>query len=234
MSPELKIKPSGLAFVYYSCTNAKGICKRVYVPEKDLLKPIYEVLERFETITEEAQNDLVTEIRKNTEAEIAFHRVQIDRVRNDYENLRIKDARLLELLLDQSITKDIYDKKHQEYQDQMQILEIELSELRKADFDYQTTIATVISVARRAKTIFDDSSEPARKRAFLNMLLQNPTVNGKKLDFTIASPFNLVLELADRPNLLAWQGAFRTYNWGLAIGDLETTTKEVNHLLSLV
>ena len=100
------------------------------------------------------------------------------------------------------ITKDIYDKKHQEYQDQIQVLEIEMSEHQKADYDYQTTVATVLSVARRAKTVFDNSSEPARKRAFLNYILQNPTVNGKKLDFTLASPFNLVLELADSPNWL--------------------------------
>ncbi len=87
----------------------------------------------------------------------------------------------------------------------MQTLEIELSEHRKADYDYQTTVATVISVARRAKTIFENSSEPAEKRAFLNYILQNPTVNGKKLYFSIASPFNLVLELASSPNWLPGQ-----------------------------
>lgn len=105
------------------------------------------------------------------------------------------------------ITKDIYDKKHQEYQDQIQVLEIEMSEHSKADYDYQTTVATVLSVARRAKTIFDNSSEPARKRAFLNYILQNPTVDGKKLEFAIASPFNLVLKLADNPNWLRRQGS---------------------------
>lgn len=84
----------------------------------------------------------------------------------------------------------------------MQLLEIEMSEHSKADYEYQNTVATVISVARRVKTIFDNSSEPARKRQFLNYILQNPTVNGKKLYFTIASPFNLVLELASSPNWL--------------------------------
>jgi site-specific DNA recombinase len=206
MSAEVKTKPSGKTFVYYSCTNAKGICKRIYVPEKTLLEPIYDVLERFESITEEVQNDLVDELRKSTEAEVVFHKAQINRVRSEYDNLKVKDDRLLEAFLDQSITKDIYDKKHQEYQDQIQVLEIELSEHRKADYDYQTTVATVISVARRAKPIFENSSEPAEKRAFLNYLLQNPTVNGKKLDFTLASPFNLVLQLADNPNWLrTWE-----------------------------
>jgi len=92
-------------------------------------------------------------------------------------------------------------------------LEIELSEHRKADYDYQTTVATVISVARRAKTIFENSSDVAGKRAFLNYILQNPTVKEKKLCFTIASPFNLVLELADSPNWLPLVDKFRTLNW---------------------
>jgi len=60
------------------------------------------------------------------------------------------------------------------------------------------TISKVISLARRAKTIFE-SSETTEKRAFLNYLIQNPVVNEKKLYFAIASPFNLVLELAINP-----------------------------------
>ncbi|MDP3710519.1 MAG: hypothetical protein Q8R29_02215 [bacterium] len=77
-------------------------------------------------------------------------------------------------------------------------MNIELEEHTEADYDYQTTVASVLSVARRAKTIFE-SSELHEKRAFLNYLLQNPTVNEKTLGFTLRSPFNLVLELADSP-----------------------------------
>ncbi len=110
------------------------------------------------------------------------------------------------------ITKDVYDKKHQEYHDKIQLLNIELEEHTKADYDYQTTVATVLSVARRAKSIFE-SSEPHEKRAFLNYLLQNPIVNGKKLEFTLRSPFNLVLELTDSPTWLRVLDEFRTLNW---------------------
>lgn len=51
---------------------------------------------------------------------------------------------------DTSITKDVYDTKHQEYNDKIQRLNIELEEHSKADYDYQTTVASVLSVARRA------------------------------------------------------------------------------------
>jgi hypothetical protein len=48
------------------------------------------------------------------------------------------------------------------------------------------------------KDIFE-SSEPMEKRAFLNFLLQNPTVSGKKLEFTLRKPFNYIHELALNP-----------------------------------
>ena len=34
--------------------------------------------------------------------------------------------------------------------------------------------------------------------------------------------------------LLAWQAEFRTFDWGRAIGDLETMKREIEHLLFLV
>ena len=202
-SPERHQKKKGGAVnIYYSCTNAKKICKRVYVNEKDLLKPIHKVLDKFSTISEDVQNRLVEELRKNVEAEVEFHHNQLQRIETDYRKLKIKDDRLLEAYLDESITKEIYDKKHQQYADQMQRLNMEKEEHRNADYEYHTTVATLINVARRASDIFEKCSEPIEKRAFLNYLLQNPSVQGKKLYFSIASPFNLVLDLVDCPDLL--------------------------------
>jgi hypothetical protein len=112
-------------------------------------------------------------------------------------------------------------------------LNIELEEHTKADHEYYIHISTVFNLARRIKQIFE-SSEPAEKRAILNYLLQNPTVLAKNLEFTLRKPYNLILELSGCPDWLAWQDGFRTYNWMNAVGDLETTTKEITHLLSLL
>ncbi len=200
MTPEIKKEK----FVYYSCTNAKRICKRVYIPEKTLLEPILDVLRRFEGISEETQNLLVAELRRNTESEVSFHKAQITRIRNEYEKLKQKDDRLLEVYLDREITKDVYDTKHEDYNSKLNLLNLELEEHTKGDYDYQTTVASVFSIARRSMQIFE-SSEVDEKRQFINYLIQNPTVSGKKLDFTIASPFNLVLELSSRPMLLGYK-----------------------------
>lgn len=82
ITSEVKIKKSGLVFIYYSCTNSKGTAKQ-HVPEKELLKPIYDVLDRFESFTEGPPPE--HQLREGTEAEVAFHKAQENRIRTQYE-----------------------------------------------------------------------------------------------------------------------------------------------------
>lgn len=200
MSPE---KKKG-KYIYYACTNAKHICTRIYVPEKDLLKPILSVFEAFASIPEEVEQRLTEELRINNESEVIYHKKELARIRVEYDRVQTRIDGLLNLLLDKSITKDEYDKKLQQFKDEQYRLDLEAEEHTKADHDFKLTLSRVFSISRRASNIFT-RSEPQEKRALLNFLLQNPTVDGKKLDFTLRKPFNLVLELATNPNWLREQ-----------------------------
>jgi len=186
---------------YYSCTNAKGTCKRTYVNEKELLKPINDVFARFESIPQDVQERLVEELRKLNETEARFYEKEFNRIQAEHQRVQSKVQKLMDFLLDERITKDDYDKKLQELKDQQYRLGIELEEHTKADHQYHIHVATVLNLCRRIRSIFK-SSEPSEKRAILNFILQNPTVNVKKLTFTLRKPLNVVLELADCPTLL--------------------------------
>ena len=201
MTPELKRKKSGLTFIYYSCTNAKGICQRVYVPEKRLLERVYSVFSDFQRIPRDVQERLVDELRGLNEQEAAYHDKQLVRIRSENDRLENRLRVLLEMRLDQSITQADYDKKQQELRDQQYLLNIEAEEHLKADHQYHIHVTTVFNLARRMKDIFE-SSETMEKRAFLNFLLQNPVVDGKNLEFTLRKPFNYIQELAYNPNWL--------------------------------
>ncbi|MFH1711896.1 MAG: recombinase family protein [Patescibacteria group bacterium] len=195
ISPEFKRKPSGKTYKLYSCTNSKEICKRRYVNEDDLLKPIYNIFDLFEQITDEIQNRLVDELRKTSEAELAFHKSQIARIQMEHNKLTDRKSRLLDAFLDQSITKPDYDKKLQEIMDRIQTLVMEIEEHSRADHDYKTTVATVLSVARRSREIFEGAELP-EKRQFINFLVQNPKLKDRELVFELKQPMNTVLELA--------------------------------------
>jgi len=208
------INRHGQKYIHYSCTNGKGICKREYVEEHVFLDIVHELLDTLGNISYETQQELLEEIRKNTEAEIAYHKAQVQRVHAEYEKIKKQDNRLLDALISDSITKDIYDKKHEQLQDQLQRLQIELEEHTSGDYEYQTTVAKLIDVSRRAREIFEKCSQVSEKRAFLNMLLANPTLNGKKPSITLASPFDTIITLVDCPDLLPVLDEFRTLDWG--------------------
>lgn len=223
ITPEFKRKKSGLTYRLYSCTNSKGTCKRRYVNENDLLKPIYDILSRIGSITTQTQETLVNELRKTSEAELAFHKAQVGRIQEEYNKLTNRKATLLDMRLDQSITKEDYDKKLQEIMDRLQLLSIELEQHTQADHDYKISVGTVLSLARRAPEIFE-RSEPHEKRQFINFLVQNPKMRDRELVYSLRKPLDSVLELASlqskTTNISAggstWLrilNEFRTVNW---------------------
>ena len=191
-------KKNGNIYNYYSCTNGKKICKRIYVSEKELLEPVHAILDRLQGIPADVQDKLVTRLRELNESQVQYHNSQMLRIKSEHTTFQNRKNNLIDMYADQSITKPDYDKKMQEYQDKMQSLEMELSEHTKADNDYKTTISTVFTIAMRAKDIFD-SSEVNEKRQILSYLLQNSTLDQRKPYFIMRSPFNLILDLSDHP-----------------------------------
>ena len=92
----------------------------------------------------------------------------------------------------------MYDKKLREYKERQGQILVDMRIHSDADEEFYLTANTVLNVAKRALEIFK-SSEVLEKRQFLNFLLQNCELQGKKLEFSLRKPFDAVLELATCP-----------------------------------
>ena len=195
MSPEIKKGK----FVYYSCTNYRKNCERIYVSEKELLGPIYKVLEKLSALPQETIDEVVAGLKKASQYKNAYHQQAITALQKDYNDTQARIDRLMDLLVDGSITKDDYDKKLKEWKEKQYDINLRLEDHTRADESYHVTAGTVLNLAKRALEIFE-SSEVLEKRTLLNYLLQNSQVNGKKLEFTLRSPFDKVLATSYRPS----------------------------------
>ena len=196
MSPDLKKGK----YTYYSCSNGKKeICNtKVYVPEKDLLEPIYEVLEAFNKIPQEKIDQLVEGLKQSSDAKNLYHKNTIHTLQSEYNSTQTRIDRLMDLLIDSSITKTDYDKKLKELKDKQYDINIQLDEHTKADESYYITASTVFNLAKDAFELFE-SSEVPEKRAILNYILSNYTVNEKTPCITMRSPFKELLSLTTQP-----------------------------------
>jgi hypothetical protein len=99
------------------------------------------------------------------------------------------------LLIDSTVTKDIYDLKSHEFKNRQADITMQIANHTGTDENFHITVSAVLNMAKNALSLFE-SSETFEKRAILNLLLQNSTVNGKKPEFTMRSPFNQILKLA--------------------------------------
>lgn len=190
-------------FIYYSCTNAKkSICDtKVYVAEKDFLKPIYAVLDTFESIPQERINQIVEGLKKSNESKDLYNKEAIKSLQGEYNTIQTRLSRLTDLLLDQRITKEEYDKKLKELKEKQYDINIQIEDHTRADENYYITASTVLNLAKNASELFK-SSEISEKRAILNYLLQNCVANGKELEFSLRSPYNHILTFAKQPTWL--------------------------------
>jgi len=198
-------------FVYYSCTNAKGICERTYVPERRLLKPVYDALRSLQ-LSPEWIDELVEALRATNEAKVDFHRKEIIRLESEYNVLQRRIDALPTLLVDRVITNDVYHRCLKEWKESQYDINIQLEDYTKADEDYHITVSEVLNMARRALDVFE-SSEIHEKRQLLNYLLQNPRLEGRNLVFELKSPFDTIVSVRNQPVGLPVQVTFRTLNW---------------------
>jgi len=177
---------------YYSCTNYRRMHgKRIYVREEELLSPIYEVLKNIQLSDEKIQ-EITEDLKKSNQAKNEFHKQSLTTFRKEYDLYQKRIDNSFDLMADGSITTDMFNKKLKEYKEKQAELEAEMARYTNADENYYITANTVLNLAKRAYEIFK-SSEVAEKRQLLNFLLQNLELKGRKLMFTMKTPFDTVL-----------------------------------------
>ena len=91
-------------------------------------------------------------------------------------------------------------------------IDTKLVNLQKAEDNYYLTVNYLLQLANRAYDLFV-SSEIEEKRQLLKLLLQNPTLDGKIVRYTLLKPFDTILNFADSQAWLAQWDDFRKTNW---------------------
>lgn len=96
-------------------------------------------------------------------------------------------------------------KKIKEYKEKQQDLVIQIEEHTKADEDFYLMAPKLLGLASRALEI-SESSEVNEKRALLDFLLQNPTLNGRKLVFKLKKTLRYYGSIWQNSNLAPFEG----------------------------
>jgi len=184
-------------YIYYSCTNYKGMCDRVWVPEKELLKPIYDTLKALQ-LPKDTLDSLTEELKKIGRNELKYHQTNITALKTEYDLIENRISKMYEDKLDGSITHEMYDKKFKAYKEKQAEIFENMNAHSKADEEFYLTADKVFSLAKRALEIFESSKVP-EKRQLLSFLLKNCKLKGENLLYELNSPFDLLVQASNNP-----------------------------------
>ena len=180
--------------VYYHCTQARGKHNAPWLKEKDITDRVSELLKGM-VIPEATLDYLVNALQESHEGKKEFHNRRMEALKREHTEIEGKIEKAFDLLLAGSITQDLYDKKLKELDKRKQEILIEMEMHDKASGAYYINAAKVLELAGRAFEIFE-SSKVDEKQQLLNYLLQNCVLNGRKLEFTLRKPFDVILSHA--------------------------------------
>lgn len=104
------------------------------------------------------------------------------------------------------ITQSEYDKKALGLKEQQAEIAARIDQHQQGNEEFRTTLETLISVASRAAELFE-RSKAEQKRQLIAFVFSNLRLKGKKLDYSMRSPFDLMV---NRPNYASWLAFLNT------------------------
>ena len=184
-------------YTYYSCGNAKQMCKKVWVREEVFLETLLQHLALIQ-LPDALVTQVVKYLKEAFEREQTFYRQSQESLQEELARVQKRLSRLTDEYLDERIDKEIYQKKIEEYKAQQRTIHAEMYKHTDADESCLITVKTVLDLARRAKELFM-SSKMAEKQQLLNFVFSNLKLEGKKLLVHFREPFLSLSAVSHQP-----------------------------------
>ncbi|MBI5151330.1 MAG: recombinase family protein [Candidatus Pacebacteria bacterium] len=199
ITPELKkrkLESGGYNFhIYYHCTNYHHTHDKVLnVKESTLDVQFAELFENLE-IPREKLEELTTSLRESHQDKNHFIEQELTYLTGQLKQQRTRVSTAYEDRLNGSITIEKFEEIRKKAEAKEAELKEKIANIEKANREYYMTTSRLVEIGSRSADIFS-RSKPHEKRALLNLVLQNATLDGEKVRYKVKFPFSMVLKYA--------------------------------------
>lgn len=129
------------------------------------------------------------------DAETIYHKEQVDLLSKQLSTVNTKLHRLTELLVDGALSVAEHGQMRNMLMDKRLELEMKLEQHKQGDDGFVDTLSIFIGLIDRAHELFVSSQNPL-KRQLLNLVFENLTLKGAKLEYALRPTFNKLVKPA--------------------------------------
>lgn len=178
--------------------------KRFYISEEEVTKEVLKVLKSI-TISDEDFEEAKQRIIATYEGEKDFYKNSIKELQKQNASIDKKLNNLLDLLINGTITEDIYTAKNEQLKkEQREILE-QIERHQNGNHEFRDSLLFFLSCKNRFYDDFVESSNIELKRQLLKFITRTFYIDGGKVEVSLRSPFNLMQKTAENGGFDKWR-----------------------------
>ncbi len=187
-------------YTYLRPTKKKGACDCYQITEQTIynqLKAVFDSIYIHPALLDEMQKHLLETNNQKNE----YRDSSVNSLRRENDRINENLNSVLDLLINKSITQDIYDKKVYEYNNRKKEINDELKLLNYADENFYESLSTLLALVSRANELFENADNE-QKRKLIRFLFPNLSINGSNLEYSLKKPFDMLVNL---PKCKEWR-----------------------------
>ena len=187
-------------YIYYHCTGRRGgDCKRrTYLKEKHAEEIFLNVLKRLQ-LSDEGMEIVQEQVREQVKRQTE---INADRVQEVQKRINLINARLnkmFDMFLDRELEETFYNKKRDEFQDEIDSLNAQLTNLNNSTIDILEFSRKTLELFKKAPLLYLNG-DIETKLELIKLACSNLLYDGENLTIIIKEAFQPIVEIASLIN----------------------------------
>lgn len=167
--------------------------KKVFVPEGLILSEVAAIFKSI-SVPHDILIAITDRLQQSHEAEKEYHAQKIAQLKKDEESVKSKINRLLDIYLEKGISEIVYADKNAALETDLAAIRVNIESHEQADTNFKQTLVTAFKLANKAAELFE-FSKINEKRELINFLFSKLLLRGRKLEYTLRRPFDMMVNL---------------------------------------
>lgn len=189
---------------YYHCTRFETNCtQRRYIREEDLERQMVGIFNNLEVNDKELSDWIRIALKESHVTEADYHNNAIAELNRQYALVQQRLDALYDDKVDGNITKEVYQRKFEQYNKDLENILASLHLHKQANISYFELGSNIFELSQKARKIYESITNPADKRVLFNFVFSNLTLKDKKLDAIYTPAFSVIANAAKNGSWLA-------------------------------
>ena len=177
-------------YIYYNCTGARGKCEQKYIREEIVGKKLGEVIKNI-TLDPELVDWIKEALKSSHSDENEFHKRVVAGFKRDLSKLENRLSVIYEDKIDGHISTEQWEKLHQKYTGEIEVIRRQLDRHMTANIDYYETGVKILELAKGAYSQYVSQNND-EKRKLLNFVVSKCIVRGDEFMPIYRQPFDML------------------------------------------